>query len=286
MIEVIKVIKSDFHIHTKHSCDSACMTYDTLTAMARSKGICLFGITDHVHTPYNHGDIEASYEDFCVHKTGDMHFGVEVSCVSQWELDRIAAGDHQGDITYGIRQGGPENCRLAVAVDEGFIERNGIEYVVGGTHWLMYKEYTRKNLIDDYHRQNMFLAQNKHVDIIAHPWWYMGPFKDADGRYTTLPWFDDFDVIPKSMHMEFADALVKNNKYHEINLEAIVLNQQYTDRFRKQYLEYLVFMQEMGVGFTIGSDCHDAGYRIDFAVSGRLLDAYGIRFDDDPDFLK
>ncbi|MBN2852132.1 MAG: PHP domain-containing protein [Clostridia bacterium] len=273
------MITSDYHIHTEYSCDDACMTYNTLIKKAKIRGIKDFGVTDHIHTPFNHPDIKNSHEMFMKKKIEGMHFGVEVSAVSKWELDKIALGDYEGNITYGIREGGIPEGELAIAIDEAFIKKYDIEFVVGGTHWLMYKEYTRENLIHDYHRQNLFLANHPLIDIVAHPWWYMGPFKNERNLYTTLPWFDDFKVIPQSIHVELAEALIKNGKFHEVNLSAILLSNHYTEHFKKQYLEYLAFMQDLGVKFTVGSDCHNENYDIDFIHSNSLIEKYGIKIE-------
>ncbi len=94
--------------------------------------------------------------------------------------------------------------------------------------------------------------------------------------YKTLPWFDDFKIIPKSIHNEFANALIENSKFHEINLAAILLSNHYEKKFKLQYLEYLVYMKEQGVKFSIGSDCHDENYAIDFKKANNLLKKYSL----------
>ena len=92
------------------------------------------------------------------------------------------------------------------------IEALVIEYVVGGVHWPMYVPMKREAMIRDYHRQNLFLAQHPPVEVVAHPWWCMGAWRDADGMYRTDPWFDDFGSIPAAMHEEFARACKENGK--------------------------------------------------------------------------
>ncbi len=273
------MINNDYHIHTNNSCDGASMPYEVLIKKAKEKGIKDYGVTDHIHTPYNFPDIIKSHQAFLKNKVPGMHFGVEVSSVTTWELNKISKGDYEGNITYGIREGGPKETNLAIAIDEVFIKKYDIEFVVGGTHWLMYQEYTRENLIKDYHRQNMFLATHPLVNIVAHPWWYMGPYKNKENQYATLPWFDDFTVIPNSIHKEFANALIENNSYHEINLGAIVLSPAYTEKFKVQYLDYLFYMKSLGVKFSIGSDCHNATYDINFKKANEMLDEFSITSD-------
>jgi len=127
-------LTSDWHIHSRWSCDGACMTVPDLVPHTSEKGIVDFGLTDHLHTPYNLPDIDASRRAFLAEAPSPhFHFGIEISCVSQWELDEIAAG-HARNPTYGIRQGGPPGAAPAIGLDRDMIARYGIEYVVAGTH--------------------------------------------------------------------------------------------------------------------------------------------------------
>jgi len=111
---------------------------------------------------------------------------------------------------------------------------------------------------------------------VAHPWWWMGWWQESDGSYRTDPWFDDFRRIPKSLHNEFAAAARENRKAVEINLHAMLLNGQYTERFRRQYTEYLAELKSLGVTLSIGSDCHGATYECDFALAEQMLGKVGI----------
>ena len=271
------IIRSDWHIHSRNSCDQACMTMADLVSGAADRGVCDFGITDHLHTPYNMPDIVRSRAEYLsIQPSPRFHFGIEVSCVSQWEIDEIASGRYP-DPVYGLRSGGPADGELAIALTSDDIRAYGIEYVVGGTHWPMYVPMERQAVIRDYHRQNMFLATHPLVDIVAHPWWWMGHWQAADGQYPAEPWFDDFGAIPRSMHDDFADAALASGTKVEINISAILLNAQYPQRFVPQYLEYMAALQSRGVTLSIGSDCHSAQYHIDFERVGELLERAGIR---------
>jgi histidinol phosphatase-like PHP family hydrolase len=137
----------------------------------------------------------------------------------------------------------------------------------------------RMAVIRDYHRQNMYLATHPLVDIVAHPWWWMGHWQDGDGNYPGAPWFDDFGVIPESMHDEFASAAIGHGTAVEINIEACLLNPHYPEGFASRYLEYLAMLQSRGVCLSIGSDCHSAHYEIDFEKTGRMLEIAGIKDD-------
>ena len=273
------IINSDWHIHSQNSCDSACMTVSDLVREAEEKGICDFGLTDHVHTPYNLGDIVRSRQEFLsTTPSTSFHFGVEVSCVSRWELDEIANGAYD-DPVYGLRSGGQAGCDLAIGITAEDLEKYQIEYVVAGTHWPMYVTLEREAVIRDYHRQNMFLVTHPLVDIVAHPWWWMGHWMDNDGNYPAEPWFDDFSVIPRAMHQEFAAAAIQHDTAVEINIAAHLLNPHYPEGFISQYLAYLADLQSQGVRLSIGSDCHTAHYTIDFEKAGRMLDSAGIKDD-------
>ena len=252
------------------------MTVSDLVREAEDKGIRDFGLSDHLHTPYNLADIAGSREEFLsTAPSFRFHFGVEVSCVSQWELDEIASGKHDAPV-YGLRSGGQPGCPLAIGISEEDIAEYEIEYVVGGTHWPMYVEIEREAVIRDYHRQNTFLATHPLVDIVAHPWWWMKYWQDSKGNYTAEPWFDDFRVIPKSMHDEFAAAAIEHDTAVEINIGANLLNPHYPQGFISQYLEYLAELQSRGVLLSIGSDCHSAHYDTDFERAGRMLESAGI----------
>lgn len=269
-------ITSDWHIHSRNSCDQACMAVAELVRKAEEKGIADYGLTDHVHTSFNLPDLTASRAEFDASTPSPrFHFGVEVSCVSQWELAEVAAGKHQAPV-YGLRTGGPPSAPLGIALTAQHIAQLGIEYVVGGTHWPMYVPMEREAVIRDFHRQNMFLATHPLVNVVAHPWWWHGHWKDADDCFTAEPWFDDFRVVPQSMHDEFAAAAIECATVVEINISATLLNPHYPNRFKQQYLDYIADLKGHGVTLCTGSDCHSAHYEIDFEAAARMLEGIGI----------
>lgn len=273
-------ITSDWHIHSRNSCDEASMKVSSLILSAADKGIQSYGLTDHIHTPFNLPDLAASRKEYLESKPPpNFHFGVEVSCVSQWEIDEIATGKYPSPV-YGLRSGGHKGCQLAIGIDGDDIKEYQIEYVVGGTHWPMYVPIEREAIIHDYHRQNMFLAAHPLVDIVAHPWWWHGHWQDSDGFFRTEPWFDDFSRIPKSIHNEFASAAIQHDTVVEINISAMLLNPHYPERFKRQYLEYLAELKSQKVKLCIGSDCHSSSYDIDFVATASMLDSVDIRDED------
>jgi histidinol phosphatase-like PHP family hydrolase len=73
-------------------------------------------------------------------------------------------------------------------------------------------------------------------------------------------WFDGFDVIPQSMHEEFAAAAVQHGTVVEINLSACLFNASYPERFGYEYLEHLAGLRALGVTFSLASDGHQDRY--------------------------
>jgi len=271
-------ISSDWHIHSTASYDAtAGMQIADIARCAPELGICDFGITDHVHTPYNLPDLAASRRAFLsVPPSPRFHFGVETSCISQWELAEIASGRHENPVA-GVRQGGPAGGALAIGVTADDLRLYGVEYVIGSAHWPMYVPFEREAIIRDYHRQNMFLAAHPLVTIIAHPWWWKGHWRSAEGLYQAEPWFDSFKAIPESMHDEFAGTVLAHGKVVEINIGGILFNPSYPGRFKREYLDYLAYLHERGVPLSIGSDCHSVYAHCQFAEAAELLAAVGIK---------
>lgn len=269
-------ITSDWHIHSRNSDDTASMSVAEIIRLTGEKGILDYGITDHLHTPFNLRDIACSRKEFEENAPGPrFHFGVEASCVSQWEITEIADGRYDNPVK-GIRTGGPAGGPFAIALTERDIQHYAIEYVLGAVHWPIYVPLERETIIRHYHAQNMFLVTHALVDIIAHPWWWRGHWQDSAGNYRAEPWFDDFNRIPKSMHNEFAAAALECNTVVEINLDAVILNHRYPDRFKQQYLDYMAALKSSGVQLCVGSDCHMDDYGIDFDAASRMLSQVGI----------
>lgn len=176
-----------------------------------------------------------------------------------------------------MRSGGPSQVEPALGVTAEDLTTLGVEYVVAGVHWPLYVPFERELIIRDYHRQNMFLATHPLVDIVAHPWWWSGHWRNDDGNYDGDPWLDDFTTIPASMHDEFAAALIEHDKAAEINVLGMLLNPRYPERFIKQYMTYLAELDHRGVNLTIGSDCHTPHYEVDFERVQAMLESVGIK---------
>jgi histidinol phosphatase-like PHP family hydrolase len=268
---------SDFHIHSENSCDMASLKMQDMADQTKAAGVDICGVSDHLHTPVNLTDIHNSYKAFKKIKREGFHFGIELSVISKWELDRILRNDYDRNAppVYGFRTGGPENGPLELGMDAETIAAFNIEYAIGGVHWPMYAARELDTLIKDYHRQLMFLAQDERIDIIAHPWWWMISAESPEPMWTA-----DFTSVPKAMHEEFAAAVKESGKCVEINLDAMLFNPWYSNEFKKQYLKYLRMIFEKGIPMTIGSDCHKNHYPDTQAAVAEALGSAGFKYGD------
>ena len=139
--------------------------------------------------------------------------------------------------------------KLELGMSKEELIEYGVRYGVGGAHWAFGLDNslnTDKNAFSkEYLRQMLYLASDERVTILAHPWWN-GPGV----------WFDDFSQIPRSMNMELAAALKENKKYVECN-QFMLTTPKATEKFKKQYAEFIRELFEMGIPVTFGSDSHN-----------------------------
>ena len=56
-------IRQNLHIHSHHSCDSACATIADIQQEMLKLGMIEFGLSDHLHTNYNLCDIQGAKKD-------------------------------------------------------------------------------------------------------------------------------------------------------------------------------------------------------------------------------
>lgn len=275
-------IRQNLHIHSHHSCDSACATLTDIQKEMLHCGMTEFGLSDHLHTHYNLCDIQGARNDFlCAQRPASFHFGIEVSSVSEWECARIAAGEYErrgDDPVYGLRfADGPAGSKPCIGITKDEIEALGIEYVIGGVHWPLYSRPDRESATQDYFDQMMALIKNPLVTILAHPWdslelaagdWYH--HRDTDHI--------DFDAllkIPQELNDRLMNALLEYDKPAELNL-AVMNSKRLPEACRKYYWNLFAQWREAGVKFTLGSDQHAAhAYEVLFSASELLLDCYG-----------
>jgi len=245
------MIHSDWHIHTDASYDAR-LPLEQLIADARAQGLRRIGITDHLN--YNNdsfwGNIRQSVENFrrLARTCPELRLGVELTPISQPLYDHIAL---TGDKSTYVPPVQDEPYGIALAATKEELIAAGIQYAIGAAHWRV--DVADENLRDsaeaqikEWHRQQMYLACDRRVTILGHPW--------SCNRL----WYGDFTVIPASMHDELAAALLENGKYAECNGSMFYANDT-SDYFRHQYAQFLRFLFERGIPITYGSDCHGYG---------------------------
>ncbi len=271
-------IRQNLHIHSRHSCDSACALQDDIQEEMLHLGMTEFGISDHLHSSFNDSDIEnSSREFFSTGRAKEFHFGIEVSGMSQWECDKIACGDYKSNDTdpvYGIRTiQGPARDPVTIAVTEEKIARWGVEYVIGGVHWPLYPPPERDEIYFDYFRQMFYMIEHPLVDIIAHPWdGLAGWFKNVNNGQAD---YDAVLQIPEKYNEKLVEAFLKHDTCAELNLTALT-HTRYPEEVLKYMWRLFASWREAGVKFTIGSDQHSAhANEVMFSAGGLLLDHYG-----------
>ena len=289
------LIKNDFHIHSHCSCDSACAQIADILKEGRAAGLDHIGISDHLHTGFNLPDIEIARREFdALGDTPHFHFGLEITCATAWECEKIAKRDFASCFTYtlkgipfqtmtpidGIMYGGPANGPLQIDITQAEIDRLGIEYIIGGVHKPNYTEQEPETMIDDFFNQTCFMLKNEFIDIIAHPWdglpFWSGCFivtRDPADRKMEV-----FYQIPQEYWDEIGHLAKQNNKLIEINIgSGIIKNEKIYDFYMTKLSEW----REKGVKFTYGSDQHQAHYnteKLDFFNSS--LKKYGFTEND------
>ena len=277
-------LKSNFHIHSTHSCDSARATILSIIKEMKELGFEEFGLTDHLHTAYNLPDIVSARRDFLAScPPPNFHFGVEVSVMDRRECERVAAGDYRAwgdEPVYGFRDMTDYTGHYMVDLSAETIRELGIEFVVGGIHWPLTTSHDRGELIRHYCDLMLFLVRHPLVDVLAHPWdsielavgdWY----RFRDEAHINHAVFRD---IPDELNQLLANELIKYNKPAEINLE--VLCGQPPEN-RDYYLTLFRDWKERGVRFTMGYDLHDAHFSPQkIAQLEQWLTDYGFTEDD------
>ena len=245
------IIHSDWHMHSEASYDSK-LAISEIEERTLEYGFYKFGITDHLN--FNDekfiGDLRKSAE--LVKKLqlrcDRVILGVELTPIEKPQFDYIAKRKNSdGYVAPSLSS--PFDIELAMSKDE--LTSLGVRYAVGAAHWRVdlpggrYLEPDLDACIKEWHRQQMWLACDERVTILGHPWY------NGDGL-----WYEDFNVIPKSMKNELASAILENGKYAECNSH-FFRSPKATEKFKRQYAEFLREMFEMGIPITYGSDSHN-----------------------------
>lgn len=244
------IIKSDWHIHSQYSYDAS-NSIEEICEGAKKQGLVQVGITDHLN--FNNakfiGDIKNSAQGV---KEGQkqypfMNLGVELTAIAAPEFDYIAKhGSLEGYIPPA--QTAPYEIRFGLTKEE--LKSLGIRYAIGAAHWRVDIPPTKGSDLDlhaclkEWHRQQLFLSCDERVTILGHPWWNANKL-----------WYEDFSIIPRSMHEELASALKENGKFVECNRHFFTPCVA-SEKLSRQYAEFLREMFEKGIPVTYGSDSH------------------------------
>lgn len=238
------IIKSDWHIHSDASYDAS-LTLDEIIIHAKAFGFCKIGITDHVN--YNThaylNDLKNSEEKVKAAKNPNIILGVELTPIAVPEYEYIAKnGTRDGYVE--PRTSTPLDIDLPLAKNE--LLSHGVRYAIGASHWRTDDSVSDElnSLIKEWYRQQLWLAQDARVTVLGHPWYHSKGI-----------WYQDFSIIPKSIHEEIGTALKEKGKYVECNA-GVLLSNKASEKFRYQYAEFLRSYFEMGIPITYGSDAH------------------------------
>lgn len=264
------MIHSDWHIHSEYSYDASA-PIETIASNSKAQGLRFVGITDHAN--FNDekfmGDLRASAAAVkeAQKRYPYMILGVELTPIEKPEFDYIAkTGTREGYLP--PEQGTPYGIELAATKEE--LISLGVRYAIGAAHWRVDVPGAKALPVDldacikEWYRQQMWLACDERVTVLGHPWYH--------GKAI---WYDDFSIIPRSMNIDIASALKENGKYVECNSHFFTSGKA-TEKFRRQYAEFLRELFEMGIPVTYGSDSHNGYADMRPAVEKYLL-AVGFR---------
>ena len=261
------LINSDWHIHSEASYDATLPLLDIVKS-AEEFGFRKVGITDHANFNDENflGDLARSAQNVkeMQKKYPFLVLGVELTPIEKPEFEYIAkTGTREGYVA--PVQSTPFEIELARTKTE--LMAMGVRYAIGAAHWRVDVPGARSlapdmdAMIKEWYRQQLWLACDERVTILGHPWY--------SGKGI---WYEDFSVIPRSMNMDIAAALKENGKYVECNAGVLCASRA-SEKFRRQYAEFLRELFEMGIPVTYGSDSHRRYASYHLEVEKHLLAA-------------
>jgi len=231
--------RCDFHIHTKYlRCANGTMEIPAIVKECERLGMTSLGITDHLN----------SLDKLDQHMLIKKDLG---------ELDTDLA------VYFGV-----ELNFMAVDGDFAFRadirEQYGFQYAIGGIHGTYSDTYDLQKIIDIQHRHHLKTCRDPLVDVLVHPYWF------AKGEFTKkgFPWLDTMRPVPERYARELGQVAKETGTAIEINGGANLANPQYSDRYVKEYVEYLSIIAEEGACFMLSSDAHDIN-RLKDALTAR-----------------
>lgn len=261
------MIHSDWHTHTVASPDGA-LTVEAMCEAARAQGLRHIGMSDH----YNYADdvygetlrrSRALYEQYR-EKYPELRFGIELSPVPKPVTEALAAGIKLPKSRAGYIAPGTGPYEPSVAMTAQDVEKWGLDYVIIGVHWrcdapdAAVAPESPEKWIAEWLRMMTWSAgklaeiAGDRLKILAHPWyscirspWYQSPGENNVG----------FSLIPYSAHEELAAALKQYGVAAECNADQVV-HPILSERYRREYAEFLRFLYERGVKISYGTDEH------------------------------
>ena len=240
----------DFHIHTKYlKCADETMEVVDIIHECERLGVTSLGITDHLNYAESldlHLSIKRDIE--ALEPGMDVYFGVELNFIGM---------DEDFVLTPEIK------------------EQYGFQFAIGGIHNTYLEEYDLKQIVDIQHRHHLKACNDPILDVLVHPYWFnKGEFNKKD-----WPWFDSMSSVPESYARELGQTAKETGTAIEINALANLTNQRYSDRYKKEYVEYLSIVAEEGPCFSIGSDAHNIGHLADIEVVWQTADLLNLSAD-------
>lgn len=217
----------DFHIHTHYlKCANDTMQVPDIVKTCAELGVTAIGITDHLNTLDKVNLHRLILNDIkALDAPIPVYFGVELNYMSK-----------DGEFAY----------------NEEVREEYGFQFAIGGIHNPYAETYDLRKIIDIQHRHHLDTCRNPLVDVLVHPYWFArGVFNKNE-----WPWFDSMKPVPESYARELGQTARETGTAIEINATACLTNPNYSDKFVREYIDFMAVIAETGAMFSLSSDAH------------------------------
>ncbi|MEI7672997.1 MAG: PHP domain-containing protein [Deltaproteobacteria bacterium] len=223
--------RADFHIHTKHlRCANGTMEIPAIMKECERLGVKSLGITDHL----------ASFDKLALHELIKQEIealDTDIAVYFGVELHYLSA---DGEFAW--------NAEVK--------EKYGFQFAIGGPHNLFVETYDLRKIVDVQHRHHLKTCRDPLVDVLVHPYWFPKGEFDKNG----WPWFESMQAVPESYARELGQTAKETGTAIEINGTGNLTNPSFSERYVKEYIEFLSIIAEEGACFSFGSDAHDIGH--------------------------
>lgn len=222
----------DYHVHTKYlGCANGTMEVAAIVAECVRLGVTSLGITDHLNTL----------------DQVDRHIPI-LRDIQQLEAPGI-------DIYFGVELN-YTGCDQGFAYSRAIAEQVGFQFAIGGIHATYLEAYDLGKLVEIQHRHHLRACADPLVQVLVHPYWF------GAGEFTRRgwPWFDSMKAVPERYARELGQASRETGTAIEINGKANLRNPRYSERYVREYEEYLSILAQEGAIFSCGSDAHDISH--------------------------